>query len=164
MISDNFESLSKDRLEIMRRLLDDEELCKCLACNERDFLEYEIDEEVRAELPWKRIYPCKMSIGTQQESGSYITMSILYDRSNSSHVWKVGRIIFYVFCHKSLIRTDYGNIRTDFMIQRINQCILNSRNDTWLGKMEFMGMDDLLVDENGEFIGTMIEYRNTELR
>lgn len=163
MISDNFESLSKDRLEIMKRLLEDSDLCKCLASNERDFLEHEVSEEERENLPWNRIYPCKMSIGTQQEAGSYITMSILYDKSEMSQVWKVGRIVFYIFCHKSLIRTDYGVLRTDFMLQRVNRWILNSRGESWLGRMEFAGMDDLLVDENGEFIGIVIEYRNTEV-
>lgn len=163
MISDNFESLSKDRLEIMRRLIEDEDLCKCLACNDRNFLEYKISDEERERLPWNRIYPCKMIFGTQQEAGSYITMSVLYDKSDMAPIWKVGRIIFYIFCHKSLIRTDYGVLRTDFMLKRINLWIMNSRGEAWLGKMSFAGMDDLLVDENGEFIGYVIEYRNTEV-
>lgn len=162
IFEDNFKSLSENKLEFVHRLSQDIELAKCLLSDSQDFKKYTPTDEDLDDLIWKNIYPCQYTVGTLQEVKSFITMRFKYLKSHSS-VYKTGYITFYIFCHKDIVKTDYGILRYDFMLQRVNQLMFNTRNLSWIGKMEFDSMSDILTGNTGDFVGVEITYRNTEL-
>lgn len=157
--NDNFNSLSKDKIEFAKRIINDEQLAKCLLSNERNFLDIDIDEENRDKLIWEQVFPYRFVPSVDQKAQSYITMAFKYNRQS---IWKLGTITFYLFCHKNIVRTDYGVLRYDFMLQRLNEIVNDTRFDTWLGKVQLIDMDEINIDDKGNFIGLMVRYKITE--
>ena len=162
ILNDNFKTLMWDRNEFMTRLSQDLDLAKCLLCNDSDFRKYNPSPKDIESLPFNNIYPCLYTFGTTQETKSMITMGFEYIKGTASNIWKVGTVSFYCFCHKDIVRTVYG-LRYDFMLQRINNLIFDTRNSTWIGKMEFVGMRDIIMEGNSSYVGVMVKYKNTEL-
>ena len=162
MVNASMKTVSKDKMEFIRRMAEDEGLAKCLLSNQPNFLDYEIKEGDLDTLPWKYIFPCKYIMDTQEIRQSYITMEFRYEKSYSSPIWRIGSFTIYALCHRELARTDYGMTRTDYMIDRIDNLLFQSKNDTWLGRLEFQGSSDIILDERGLFVGTYVTYRATE--
>jgi hypothetical protein len=152
--------MAKDKLDLMGRIIDDEEIAKALISTSPGFKDYVLKEGDVEQLPWNRVYPCRYMIDTQTPQKCYITMGFSYSRSNS-HVFKAGRIDIFIFCHKDLVRTDYGILRPDFILQRVDSLIAGSRGE-WLGRMEFVYAEDLMVGETGDYVGVTVGYRNVE--
>ena len=75
--------------------------------------------------------------------------------------YKNGSIYFYIITHNSLIRTDYGMLRYDFLANKIDE-LMNSSRDIGLGKLPFYDMDDFIVNEN--YIGIYLAYKSTEFQ
>ena len=159
---DNFESISKDRIELAQRIASDEMLCKCLLCNEENFKDYEPTQEEIEGLMWKHIYPCRYLPDTQIAASSFITMQFSYTKSEKSKFWKVGTITLYLVCHKEVIKTKYGVLRYDYMLQRVNQLLNDTRNDTWLGRIELSQLDEVIYDTSGNFPALRARYVCTE--
>ena len=90
-------------------------------------------------------------------------MKFKYKKVSSSNIWKAGYITFFLFCHKTLLETKYGVLRYDYMLEKVNELILNTKNTSWIGKMEFDNMEEIVMDNKGNYIGVMVVYRNTEL-
>lgn len=157
--SDNFQTLSKDKMEFIRRIVTDEQLAKCLLSNSTSFLDYEFSEQEINNLVWNQIFPFCYVVDPAQEAKSYITMSFQY---NKSSIWKIGTVTFNLFCHKDIVKTDYGVLRYDFMLQRLQELIHNTKYETWLGKIECIGIRDMLVDDEGKYVGLIAQYKNTE--
>ncbi len=160
---DYFRSLSQNKMEFVRRLATDEQLARCILCKDSNFLDYELPPDYSARLPFVNIFPCKYVVDVQESVESYITMTFTYDTAYQENVWKRGEVSFYVFCHKSLIGTDYGCLRQDFMLNRVCEVLLDTRFVTWVGKLEFDSMVEVTVDEDGNYVGNMITFRFTEL-
>lgn len=160
LMEDNFMSLAKDRSEIMARLSEDIDLAKCLLCNDKRFKDYSPTPEDIESIPYKFVFPCPYTFDTTQESKSFITMAFKYSKSSSSNVWKVGNITLWCYCSKDIVQTPYG-LRYDYMLQRVNKLLFDTRNSTWIGKMEFIGMEDVIM--NDTYVGVMVRYKNAEL-
>ena len=159
---DYFRSLSKNKLEFVRRLSVDEQLARCMLCKESDFLDYELPSDYMELLPFIHIFPCKYTVDVKENVDSYITMSFEYDTAFQENVWKRGEVTFYIFCHKSLIQTDYGCLRQDFMMNRVCEIMLDSRYETWIGKLEFEHMYEVTVDDDVDYVGHAITFRMVE--
>ena len=164
MERNNFESLTQDKNEFIDRLALDDELAKCLICNELDFQKATITEEDKYNLIYNQIYPFPKVMSTTTEAKSYITMRFKYRKSKESNYFKAASITFYCFCHESLIQTAYMTLRYDYMLQQIDRLINDTRGEGWIGKMAFENLDDITVDTEGKFIGVAVTYRNTEFQ
>jgi len=161
MERNNFETLSENRVEMIKRFAKDEDLAKCLLCNLSNFKDYTLPEDYMLLLNYKNIFPYQKTINAQSDEKSYITMKFRYSRVKGTDIFKVGQIIFYIFCHENLIETDYGILRYDYMLQCIDRLLNDTRNKTWIGKLQFEDMEDIII--NSTHTGIMVRYSNTEL-
>jgi hypothetical protein len=115
-------------------------------------------------LVWNNVFPCLKVVDTSVEDKNYITMKFRYKKSNEANIWNVGTVTFYILCYHANIRTDYSEMRHDYLLQCIDNVINNSRNDTWLGKITFDEMDEMVVDNEGKYIIEVVDLtKNPEL-
>lgn len=159
---DNFQSLSKDKIEIVIRLLQDEKLVQCLANNQSDFLNYPVTDKVRDNLIYTQIFPYNTIQGLQNEAKSYITMKFRFSRTRGANIFKNFSITFYLFCEDSLVKTDYGCLRYDYMLQRVDALFNDTRGSQWIGKMMCESVEDAIIDSEGKYLGIVAKYVNTE--
>jgi len=71
--------------------------------------------------------------------------------------YKVGLINFYVFCNFSLQRTDYSMLRSDYLINQIDETF-NKTHDLGIGSLQFYRMGDIKVSKN--YFGCYIQYKD----
>lgn len=156
--TDNFVSLAENKLEFARRICSDRELAQCLLSQDRSFKDYELPENYQDQLLWHHVFPFRYVLDTQESQRAYITMSFEFEKSEKPNVWKAGAVVFYLFCHKDLVRTDYGVLRYDFMLSRLNALMRDSRFKTWYNRLEFQRSGDITVDEIGDYVGVEVIY------
>lgn len=151
---------AENKMDFINRIISDHELAQCLVSTEPNFKNCEPTQEQLAALPWNQVFPCIYTLDTQLEIGSFITMKFRYsvDESSKPYIWKVNRIDFYVFCHKSLIRTDYGVLRYDYMAQRLCTIMNDSYSNSWYNRLELKSMEDIMMDSLGNFVGVKMTF------
>lgn len=109
------------------------------------------------------IYPCKYVPDVNENAKSFIAMGFQYEPNPASKMhYTTSLVTFYIFCHKNLIETDYGSIRYDYALERVDQIINGSRSREWIGKMEFYGAEDTVMDVKGEYVGITATYRSVD--
>lgn len=162
MIKDNFQSISQDKTNFVITLSHDDKLAKCLLNSQSDFLNYPVDPEDADNLCYSKIFPYYKVIGTsdgtdtQINASSYITMKFNYVRSKGVNYFKTSNIIFYLFCHESLVKTSYGILRYDYMLQRISELLNDSKSETWFGKMTLDEASDFTIDN--KYLGVAAKF------
>jgi len=155
-----FAELGQNKLTILMKLIGNEDIVKCLVNNQSNFLDISlpIGFDV-ASLIYDSIYPYRFVPQIQTEPKTFITMRFGYKPNGMTY--KNGSIYFYIITHNSLIRTDYGMLRYDFLANKIDE-LMNSSRDIGLGKLPFYDMDDFIVNEN--YIGIYLAYKSTEFQ
>lgn len=142
------------------KLIDNPNIVKCLVNNESNFLETPLPVDFDSStLIYSQIFPWRFVPTTQTEANTFITMKFGYKPSGM--VFKNGSIYFYIITHNSLLRTDYGTLRCDYLVNEIDK-FFNSSRDLWIGKLEFYDMDEILVNEN--YSGIYLTYKSTEFQ
>jgi len=137
------------------KLIESEEIVQCLINNESNFLDIPIpvDYDVTS-LIYQQIFPYKFIPTTETEAKTFITMSFSYKPNGVT--FKNGSVYFYIITHNSLLRTDYGSLRYDMLLNYIDE-IFNSSRDITIGKLAFYDMGDFVVNDN--YSGIYIVYR-----
>lgn len=139
----------------MIRFLSSQGLCKALAHNERNFLDMpSLDDPVK--LMYDKIFPYYRVPDSENPASSYILMSFRNFRLVKNK-FKSGQINIFTLTHKDLVRTDYGFLRYDYMLEEVDK-ILNSQDGIGIGKTEFVKMDEWTVN-NELYIGNVIAYK-----
>lgn len=64
-----------------------------------------------------------------------------------------------MFCHKSIVRTEYGMTRPDYMLAHVDAFMHGRRSGEWLGQLEFVGGGDEILDQNGNYVGVYVRYK-----
>lgn len=149
------ENLSSDKAIIMNRLADSPDLCKALFYKEPNFLD-QPDIEDPSELFYTSIYPYSRVPELPTEGKSFVTMAFREYRKTKNNFFKSGYIYIHAFTHLSLIRTDYGVLRYDLMINEIDK-LMNDKRGLGIGKTEFYKMDEYYVNE--QYLGNYIAYK-----
>jgi hypothetical protein len=162
MEKDNFQTLAENRLEIAKRLAMDDELAKCLLNKSEAFKDTDITQLEKTKLINTQIYPYPKTSGTLTEAKSYITMGFKYRKARGTNIFKTASITIYVFCHESIVKTSYGVLRFDYIIQQIDRLLNDTRADGWIGKLCLDSMNDVIFDNN--YIGLSVTYVNTEFQ
>jgi hypothetical protein len=155
-IEGRFAELGKNKNEIIMRLISSENIVKALTYNSTDFLEQPTPEDSTS-LIYTQIFPYQKVPTTQDTAKTFITMKFGYKPDGV--YYKLSTIFFYVMTHISLVRTDYGMLRYDFLINEIDK-LFNSQRGIGIGKLPFYTMDDFQVNEN--WLGVYIGYKSTE--
>lgn len=151
------DEISKHKTTIIKKLLADDELVKAVYHNTTDFLE-EPKVDI-SQLVYRNIFPYRYVPTITEEARTYITMSITYRKSGS--YFKVGNITLFVFTNQNLMQTNYGFLRIDYIISRIDT-IMNKSNSFGIGKLELDMVDELLVE--GKMPGMIIRYKTVDIQ
>jgi len=157
-----FSELGQNKNLIMLKLIENQDILKCLVNNQPNFLDYPLPSNFDPySLIYTQIFPYRYVPDIQTEPKTFITMRFNY--SPNGVTFKNGSIYFYIITHQSLIRTDYGMLRYDFLINKIDE-VFNLSRDIGIGKLPFYDMSDFLVDNEGKWLGAYIAYKSTEFQ
>ncbi|WP_124116933.1 hypothetical protein [Paenibacillus xylanexedens] len=148
-----FSELSKYRLEVLDRLLSDSGILKAVIHNNTNFLDKDIPNV--EDVVYKHIYPHRFIPKTSDEKKTYVTIYFgNYQPVGTS--FKSGYVTFTVLSHQDLYRTDYGCMRVDYIIQKIDE-LMNQTRGIGIGKVKFSKMDE--VSLNTDYHGMYITYK-----
>lgn len=155
-----FTDSSKMKIDFMSQIIRNENISKALLYNTENFLDGEFDTSQSKNLIYTQIFPYQRIPDINDEAKTFISMSFNYGESKSSEYYKWAFVTFYIFCHKSLIKTKYNITRYDFIIDELDYLIGSSKSENWIGNMEFVGAKDGIFDEKGNYYGVEISYQN----
>lgn len=150
-----FKLLAEDRNFILKKLISDQELCKALYYNETNFLD-QPDIERTSQLIYRNIFPFNF-IPPQEENEkrTYLTFRFRKFRPVNGF-YKSGDIWINVFTNRDLYRTDYGVLRIDFIIDKVDE-LLNGIEGISIGKLQLAEMDEIYVNQN--YSGSYLIYK-----
>ncbi len=151
------DEITKHRTTIMQKLLADEELIKAVYYPDSDYLDKQ--KPNAGLLVYRNIFPYRYVPTTTEEARTYITMSISYRKSGA--YFKVGSITLFVFCNQSIMPTDYGFLRVDHIVSRIDT-IMNKSNAFGIGRLELEAVDEMVVE--GKMPGMYIRYKTVDMQ
>ena len=155
-----FSELGTNKFTILMKLIENEELVKCLINNQPNFLDNPFPEGFDpSSCIYDSIYPYKYIPTIQTEPKTFITMSFSYKPDGSK--FKNASVRFYIMCHNSLLKTDYGSLRYDMLLNYIDKTF-NQFNELQSSKLQFYDMDDFVVNEN--YSGIYIIYKSTSFQ
>jgi len=155
-----FSELGINKTTILMKLLEREEIVKCLVNNENNFLDVPLPNNFDVtSLVYSQIFPYRFIPTIQESPKSFITMKFGYKPNGMTY--KNGSIYFYIIIHNSLLKTDYGSLRYDMLLNYIDE-VFNSSRDLGLGKLPFYDMDEFIVNES--YSGVYIAYKSTEFQ
>jgi len=137
---------------ILTKLISNENIVKALGNNVANFLDVPFTANPRT-LLFENIFPYAFVPDTQEDQQSYIT--IMFKFKKGKHYYKVGSIGFYVFSHKDILKTNYPWLRTDYIINQIDE-IFNESKELGIGELQFNRMEDVKV--SNVHSGCYIEY------
>lgn len=155
-----FSELGTNKTTILMKLIESTEIVKCLVNNQSNFLDITLPVDFdTASLIYDRIYPYRYIPTVQTEAKTFISMAFGYKPNGLT--FKNGSIYFYIITHNSLIRTDYGMLRYDYLVNKVDE-IFNSSRYIGAGKLPFYDMGDIPINEN--YSGIYLAYKTTELQ
>ena len=141
----------------MERLLSSQKICKALKYDGMDFLEQpEIYDP--SSLIYTQMFPFKKIPDLNKSKTSFITLSFNRYRPIRDS-FKSGLIYIHILVHQDLMQTDYGILRTDFILSEVDK-LMNSKLGIGIGKIEFYEMDEFTINE--KYMGVYIAYRLVE--
>jgi hypothetical protein len=157
-----FAELGTIKDTIMKKLVEDECIVRCLISNESNFetastpVGYDPND-----LLYTQIFPYRFIPDITIEPSTFITMKFSYKPSGTT--FKYGSIYFYVITNRSIVQTDYGMLRYDYLVNRLD-VIFNKNNELGIGAMPFSDMDEFIIDKEGKWLGSYIAYKNIDFQ
>lgn len=127
--------------EILRLIVNDEQLCRAIYNNSEECLLLPVESP--GDLLYTKVFPYKHIVDdTQEEAGTFVTMDMAFSSVGSGYYYDFS-IVLFVFTHKSLMRIKIGTeyqLRTDFILSRL---------ETILSKTKNLGMGQLKLETSG---------------
>lgn len=155
-----FTELGTNKTTILMKLINNEDIVKCLVNNQPNFLDVPLPVNFDVtSLIYNSIYPYKFIPQIQTSPSTFITMSFYYKPNGMTY--KNGSIYYYIITHNSLIQTSYSSLRYDMLVNYIDE-MMNSSRDIGIGKLPFYDMGDIQVNEN--YCGAYLGYKTTEFQ
>lgn len=143
----------------MLRILSSQELCKAIYYTDTNFLE-KPDIEDLSSLIYENIFPYKkVPNDGETEVKTYITMSFGGFKKVTGGFFKSGRIWINAIVNLGNMKTDYGILRTDYIVSEIDK-LVNDDRGIGIGKVQFYSLDDIYVNKN--YLGAQICYELVE--
>lgn len=154
-----FREISKQKFDVLDRILTDQELIKAVIYDYDDFIyRPDIDYREAKEYVFDRFYPQRFIPGTPEEHKTYLTLSFEDYRPINGY-FKSGRIRFSAFTHQSLYSSVDGFLRIDLIMERLDE-LFNSQRGIGIGKMEFKERNPITV--TSEYHGEYVIYAVTD--
>lgn len=152
-----FKDMAKDKNTFLSMITGNEDIMRALVYNERNFLEKEPVANSEDYI-YEQVMPYRFIPETLGEKKTFITMT--FDNFKPvNNVFKTGMVIFEVFTHQELFRTDHGVLRVDYIINKIDE-LFNDVRVAGIGKLEYAKMGNLAVNE--KYHGSYIAYKMYE--
>jgi hypothetical protein len=164
MDKNNFESLSENKIDFIKRFALDNELAKLMINSKPNYKDNVVTEAQKYSLMNTQIYPRQKVMENIIETKSYITMKFKYRATKGANVFKAAYITFFIFCHEDIVLTSYMSMRYDKMLECVNRLINDTRGEGWIGKLAFDTMDEVSMDSTGKYLGLAVTYKNTEFQ
>ena len=158
-----FKELGELKTKLMLKLTENDNIVKCLACNDINFLDSDISSFDKSKLFYSQIFPYKTNTDILTETKSFITMSFEFNNKNNDLYFKIGRLNFFIIIHKDLIKTDYGMIRYDYLMSEIDSTFNGLNSDLGIGKLVWERSYDFQTD-NPNYLGVAISYKNVDFQ
>lgn len=143
------EELSKYKIEIMKRL--------CLNSEIQSLILLSKSQNQGREMMYKNIFPYAFVPDTVTNSSTFICFDLEVQRVEN-RTFKDINILFWIFTHQSLMRTENG-IRTDILANEIDK-IMNGNKDLGLGTVDLKKV--LRVNPAKDYYGRMLVYRSVD--
>ena len=156
-----FDQLTTYKNNIGIKLIENNNLVKALINNNSDFLNQSLPDGFKPiDLLYNRIYPYVFIPKVETEPKNFITMSFgKYNYVNN--VFKSGALSFYIICHFSLLKTDYG-VRYDYILSQIDS-MFNKESNVGIFELTIVSGGDLpIINEN--YFGSMISYKFSDFQ
>ena len=141
----------------MTELIFNDDISKALYYNVSNFQDQPSLEDPIV-LRYTQIYPYRKVPKIEDTMKTYITLRC-GNFKLVNNVFKSGYITFFVFTHVNLMPTDYGFLRVDYIINKIDE-IFNKTMNMSGGKLQFDAMDEF--DINDSYSGTWIRYKTMD--
>lgn len=150
--------LSKDKVTVMERIVSNQNLCKAIYYSNSGFLD-QPDIHDTSILVYENVYPFSKIPEISNDTKTYITMSFGRYRQIDGGYFKSGIIYINVLVHKNNMQTDYGYLRTDYIVSAIDSLVQGDRG-IGIGKVEFYEMNEFVA--NKDYLGVTIGYKLVE--
>lgn len=148
-----FSNLAKDKNTFLNAIISNRDIMKAVVYNQNDFLD-QLDVNNPEDYVYENVFPHRFIPDTNEQKKTIITMSFGAFKPIKGS-FKSGIVTFTVLTHQDLFRTDYGILRHDFIIQRLDE-LFNGKG-VGLGKMEFYTMDEVSLNER--YHGAYISFK-----
>ncbi len=144
-------NLSPNKEKIMNRIIGSPDLVKAIYYPNRDFLD-QADVEVPEELINDNIH-LKKSIPLDKETKTFITIDITDFKPSNNPRFKRATVYIYVLIHNSLLSTDYGVLRMDYILSKVDD-LFNDKRGVGDFRLKFKSIRDVSVNSSyeGKFI------------
>lgn len=143
------EELSKYKIEIMKRL--------CLNSKIQNLVLLYESQNQGKEMMYRYIFPYAFVPDTVTSANTFICFDLEAQRVEN-RTFKDMNILFWIFTHQSLMRTNDG-IRTDLLANEIDK-IMNGNKNLGLGTVELKKV--LRVNPAKDYHGRTLIYRSVD--
>ena len=145
--------------EVINMILEDEEVCKLIANNDKDYKNTPINDT--SKLLYTNLFPCDFSFEKISEVKTYVVVDWLKGRFNGNK--GESDLTIKVMCHKDLWNVD-GGLRPFLILERIDNLFREqnkSKQKISLGKIENFTL--LKLNPVNDLSGFMTVYSLSEL-
>lgn len=146
-------NLSLNKEKIMMRIIGSPELVKAIHYPNSDFLD-QADIEIPEELINSNIFP-KKRVPLDKDTNTFLTIDITDYKPTTNPQFKRSTVYIYVLVHESLTSTDYGVMRMDYILSKIDE-LFNDESGIGDFKLNFKSVRDVYV--NSSYEGKYIAY------
>lgn len=146
-------NLSLNKEKIMMRIIGSPELVKAIHYPNSDFLD-QADIDVPEELINTNIFP-KKRVPLDKDTNTFLTIDITDYKPTRNPRFKRATVYIYVLVHESLTSTDYGVMRMDYILSKLDE-LLNDKRGIGDFELDFKSIRDVYV--NASYEGKYIAY------
>ena len=146
--------IPKYKNKILELLMGNDNIVKALGNNDINFLDTASISNPK-DLLFENIFPYCFVPEPEDEQKTYITL--MFQCRGGKFYYKIGTIGFYIFSHNDLLKTNYPEMRTDYIVNQIDTLFHENQN-FGLGELQFSKRDDIKVTKYHS--GIYLEYHN----
>jgi len=156
-----FLELSTYKQNIIIAIIANSNIVKAIYNTDSNFIDQSLPSGFDANnLVYQQVFPYRFIPEISEEAKNYLTMSFT-NYKKLGNQYKAGYMYFYVLCHKSLVQTDYGCLRYDYILNELDEMFSEERG-YGLGKLEFNSMDDISFGD--DYVGVSLSYRIVDFK
>lgn len=159
------EKLGEYKMEILNRILADDDLTKLLEYDRADALFLPSVEDTGS-LLYRRVFPYRFVPNPIEDQGTFLTLGVNGFRRHQEGFkvyddYQAGEIYFYFFTHVDMMRTDNG-VRQDIMLARISTLFDGTRG-LGMGELKLRYVNELWM-HNNKFGGYSVAFTITDFK